>query len=616
MTVARTFEEVRAIALNLQSSRSPLIKHMMEIRRHYEADWVIPLAESKNEPQMATYIPSLITDTIDGLGMRSASVTPATYCPAKHGSAQSSARAETRRKIIHATYHRSAWPIKRRRHFRHLCAYDTASVWVKPNFLTNEVELNVRDPLFTFPELQSPEAVKPPTYVAYIERYSGDQVRKMYPQTRTENGGPITPDRVDQMWDVFEWIDEEQILYGLLGPVEMSGEHIDEDWLHGRMQTHGPYMQLGPKIDNRAETCLAVVMQEVSLHSMGTRLNALLGNVEMQAKLMALEVDAQTRAIYPDLYALSNQHEQVSLLGGGQWKDGRTGEINLLQGASAIGQLTQTPDVRNQAMIDRLERNMRVSSGLSPQMGGESFGALRTGRALDAMLASSVDPRIQELHEVSATWMSKVNTAITKAYTGWFGRRRFEYFSGWPGDQGMVNFTPDVDVEVHENVVRYPIPGADVVQLTQILGSMLGSKTISRDTFQTLHPYIDDADQERSTIRREEIHEALMVGLQQQIASGQMPTTVVARLYKKVDEGTSLFDALIEIDDEIRAEQAAAAAEAPPPEDPAAQLGLAAGPLAGAPGAAAAPPPEQPLAPQGAGVDMAAVLQGALGGQG
>jgi hypothetical protein len=614
----RTFEDIRNTAKSLQSARSPLIRHMMEIRRYYEADWVIPLADSKNEPNMATYIPSLITDTVDGLGMRSASVTPTTHCPAKHNSPTSAARAETRRKIIHATYHRNNWNLKRRRHFRHLCAYDTASIWVKPNFMTGSIELNVRDPLFTFPELMSADAVRPPEYVAYIERYSGDMVRKMYPQTRSERGGPITGVDLDQMWDVFEWVDHEQILYGLMGPVEMTGDHIEDAYLDGSLGVSGPYMQLGPTVQNRAGVCLAVVVQEISLHSMGTRLNGLLGNVDMQARLMALEVDAQQRAIYPDMYALSTEHAQPTISShGGEWRDGRTGDINLLSGVSQLGQISQTPDVRNQAMIDRLERNTRVSSGLNPQMGGESFGALRTGRALDAMMASSVDPRIQELHDVSATWMSHVNRAITATYKGWWPEQKFEYFSGWPGDRGHVDFTPKNDIESHENVVRYPIPGADVVQLTQILGSMLGAGVISQDTFQTMHPYIDDASQERSTIRREELHEALMAGIQQQIASGQMPTTVVAKLYKRVDGGENLFDALIAIDNELREEQAAAAAAQPPPEDPMAQLGLAAGPLADAPGAglppAAGPPP---LAPGGPGVDMAQLLAGAMGGQG
>lgn len=619
----RTFDEIREISTALQNQRSYVIRYMQDIRRHYEADWVVPLPELANEPDAAQFTPSLITDTIDGLGMRAASISPMTFCPSKSGTITSQNKATTRRKIINATYDRNKWKVKRRRYYRHLCAYDTGSIFVEPDFKTGTVRMNVRDPLNTFPEASAAENVEPPNYVAFINRFSGAECRRRWAATRSELGGPITANDVDKEWDVVEWVDHDQLVFGLLGPAMMGSRnaHIDSSFMKSN---GGAWMQLGPAIVNRAGVCLAVTPQEVSLHSVGTRLNALLGNVKMQSKLMALEVMAQQKAIFPDMFVIGNENESPQILGGA-WQDGTTGAMNLLKGVRQVGQISQTPDMRNQAMIDRLERNTRVSGGLNPQMGGESYGSLRTGRALDSMMASSVDPRIQEMHEVTEAWMPQVNRAILETYKGWFGEQKFEYFSGWPGDKGLVKFTPLNDIDSTENIVEYSIPGADVVQQTQVLGSMLGAGVISEDTFQSKHPWIEDPVAEREQITKEAMFKAMIGGVQEQIASGQMPAAIAAKLYAKIDKGMTLPEALVEIDAEIRAEQEAAqqaAMEQDPMAGmgPGAQMGLAAGPGAAAPGAI--PPGMMPpgasgppgLAPGGPTTDMASMLQAAMAG--
>lgn len=613
--MARTFEEARVLALNLQRRRAYFIRYMQEIKRFYEADWVVPNPSVKEEPAVAQMIPSLITDTVDGLGMRAASVLPTVYCPAKKSHIESSAKRGTnRRRILNATYHQNRWKIKARRYYRHQVAYGTGAIFIEPDFKTQAIRMRVRDPLFSYPEPTSGENVEPPSYVAFITRHSGAELRMRYAVVREESGGPISKESDDAEWDVMEWIDDDQIIFGLMGPVATEGDHINGEYCH-RMG-HGPWMQLGPTVVNRANRCLAVTPCEVSLHTIGTRLNALLGNVQMQSKLMSLEVLAQQKAIFPDMFVIGNPNETPKILTGA-WQDGRTGAMNLLSGVGQVGQISQTPDVRNQAMIDRLERNTRVSAGLNPQMGGESYGSLRTGRALDAMMASSVDPRIQEMHEVHEAWMPYVNSTILAAYEGWFPDKKYTIFSGWPSDKGMIEFTPSTDIEgIYDNTVSYAVPGADVIQTTQVLGSMLGAKVISTNSFQSKHPWIDDSDQEQENIVKEDIHKAMLAGVQEQIASGQMPMAIVARLYDMVAEGTSLSEAMTNIDEEIRAEQAAAAEQAQMQSAANAQPGLAAGPAAAMPGAAP-PGMEQmgaaPMGPQGPEVDMAAMLQGALG---
>lgn len=614
--MARSFEEARVLALALQRRRAYFIRYMQEIKRFYEADWVVPNPSVKEEPDVAQMIPSLITDTVDGLGMRAASVLPSVYCPALKPHIEGSAKkAVNRRKIINATYDENRWKIKLRRYYRHQVAYGTGAIFIEPDFKKQSIRMRVRDPLFSYPEPTSGENVEAPNYVAFITRHSGAELRMKYPTVRAEVGGPITSEQDQAEWDIMEWVDNDQIMFGLMGPVADEGDHINQQYIES--MGHGPWMQLGPTVVNRAGRCLVVTPCEVSLHTIGTRLNALLGNVHMQSQLMSLEVLAQQKAIFPDMFVIGNPNETPKILNGA-WQDGRTGAMNLLSGVGQVGQISQTPDVRNQAMIDRLERNTRVSAGLNPQMGGESYGSLRTGRALDAMMASSVDPRIQEMHEVHEAWMPYVNSTILAAYEGWFPDKKFTMFSGWPSDKGLVEFVPEKEIEgIHHNTVSYAVPGADVIQTTQILGSLLGAKQISTDSFQNKHPWIDDAAAEQDAIVKEDIHKAMLAGVQEQIATGQMPMSIVAKLYDKVAEGMPLSDAMTEIDEEIRAEQARAAEEAQlAAADPAAQMGLAAGAAAAAPGAlppGAGPPGGAPLGPGGPESDMAAMLQGALG---
>ena len=126
---------------------------------------------------------------------------------------------------------------------------------------------------------------------------------------------------------------------------------------------------------------------------------------------------------------------------------------------------------------------------------------------------------------------------------------------------------------------------------------MLGSDTISAETFQRHHPWIEDPHAEQTRITDEKLEKGAVSGLLQQVVSGQMPMAVFARIREKMKDGTmDVFSATVAVDEEIRAEQAAAQEAAMQEQmaqqaqmSPQAQMGLAAGPQAAAPGAI---PPE------------------------
>lgn len=595
----RSFDEIVQLVLHMQREQGPLILKMRDILDRYDGDWILPVPEVPEEPDMPQLTPALIGEAVDNMAMRAASVRPTVYCPAllphKDVGPRSRQYATVRRRIIAATYHDSKWLLGRRRFYRHLSAYHTGSLVVVPNFEDERVHIEVRDPLGTYVEPQAHEQLRSPEYVAFVTRHSGEYLRGMYPKVRSENGGPIAAQDMYQLWDVVEWYDTEQILWGLMGPVEQYGNHINQRWYNA------PWMQLSPAFPNKAGVIPAVVPHNVSLGRIASRIGSLIGNIDLQAKLMALNIIAQEKAIFPDVYAIGRQSGQPQVIGG-RWKDGREGDVNMLMDVEAVGVLRTTPDPATLQMTDRLERNFRTSTGLVPQFGGETYGALRTGRGIDALAGMAVDPRVQEMHEISEAWMPHLNAAILATWKGYFGSKQFALFSGWPGDTGLVEFIPDKHIETTENTVSYVVAGADVIQQTQILGSLFGAKAISSRTFRAKHPWIDDPEREGALVDEEQFEDALKQTILQQMMSGQVPVMLAVRIRNYMQQGHDIFKAVEMADEEIRKLQATEAPPAPegmvaPPES---MPGIQGGPeqlQAPMP----APPPETGIeVPQGA----------------
>ena len=479
-----------------------------------------------------------------------------------------------------ATYHNSKWNLARRRYYRQLAAYHTCSLVVLPDFQTGLPKIEVRDPLGTYVEPQANEELRQPEYVAFVTRHSAEYLRRVYPQSRQENGGPIHSHDLRELWDCVEWYDLEQTVFGIIGPVwddrRMSNER---PWIT-------PWQQLSPAYPNRVGASPAVVPHNVSLGRIASRIGSMLGNVDLQARLMALDILAQEKAIWPDMYAIGRSGGMPRIIGG-VWKDGREGDINLLQDVESIGQIRSTPDVRTTQIIDRLERNFRTSTGLLPQFGGETYGALRTGRGIDALTGMALDPRIQELHEISEAWLPHLNAVILETYKAYWPDKKFSMYSGWAGDKGVVEFVPKEHIETTDNTVSYNLPGADVIQQTQILGSLRGAKAISGKTFRAMHPYIDDPEAEERLVHDEDFDEALRQSILQKLLTGELPLVASALIKKYVADGLDIFDAVVKADEEMRARQATQAPEPPP--------GMAAAPET-MPGMAA--PPEQMMAMQ------------------
>lgn len=553
-----SWDDIVSIVRNRQMNNGDLLEKMIEVRRRYNADWVVPYVSEMDSEVLPPTTPALIAEAIDFLGMRAASVMPYMNSPAidptKEIGVRSREYGAIRRKILGATHHQSKTKLHMRRAMRHLAGYSTASMIVVPDFDACLPRLELRDPLSSYPEPKAPEDLSPPKNCAFVYTKSVDWLRQHYPAVR--NWVASSQATGEEMWDMVEWVDEEVTVVGLLGP---------RDWESRTLGASGAVVQSMElhRWPNPIGICPVYIPGRVTLDKIISQIANLTGQVDLMAQLQALSIAAGEKAIFRDRFIIGDSMKAPQLVGG-QWKDGRTGEMNIILDAKNIGELAGTPDPTTQMMIDRLERNVRIGTGLVPQAGGETYGALRTGRGMDSMLGTAVDPRIQEMQEIMEVALEHVNSIMFEQYRAYWPDKKFTMFSGWPGDKGTVEFTPSVHIETSDNVVAYTIPGSDVQGTTIQLGQLLGMKAISLHTLRSRHPYIDDPDAESARVEEETIEEALLQGLANQAAQGAIPVTYLAMIEKYRRKEPDLVQAILKADAEMKAEQAKMA---PPPEE-------------------------------------------------
>lgn len=586
-------------------SDSLLIREMVTIRGYYEGDYMIPTPDVDGSPSLPRSTPLLMQEAIDNAARVASSQMFSTDVPVVKRSGWSSddakLNASKRRQALAAVRDASKFPLLRRRGFRHLSGYATYSMACLPDMKAGLPILELWDPLLTYPEPKSPDDVSDICDVGTIRTMSAAALRYTYPTVRSENGGPICQAGSEDLWDLVKWIDHEWVCFGLLGPrMDASGKSVDE-----ARQAH-PSMLLSA-YPNLAGRCLAVAPRRVTMSRIASQMHQLTGIVDLLDRLQALDIEASEKSIYPDVYITGNEAQPPQLVGD-EWHDGRTGRVNLIRNAENVGVLRSAPDQNSKMAADRLERNFRIGTGLVPQTGGETYGALRTGRGIDSLMAAAVDPRIQEIHETDQEYQSILSSITLDVYKGWWGSTKMEVFPGWRSGQEILDFTPGKDIPVSHVKCEYPFPGQEISQITITLGQLLGTKAISVRTFRKKHPWIDDEIAEGAQIDEESMEEFALQAIFAQIQEQALPPIYLAKLEKhRRKPGNDIFAAIEAADEEIRKEQEAqaqaqqelAADQVPPPE---LQPGLGPAPGGG---------PPQPIAPQAPPMIDPQVQQGA-----
>lgn len=580
----RDWQEIAEIIRTRMDARGTILTQMLEVRDRYNADFTMPWIDNVDHSDVPHVAPQLIAEAIDDGARRAASTMPDITVPAITRSTQVGPRsreyAVIRRRALKGTWHQEKMKLKLRRAYRHLRGYDTCTLAVHYGPNEQMPRIKVRDPLSTFPDETACEDFDDIQNVGFVYGKSAAWLRAMWPKVRYENGGPIKRQN-DDIWDVCEWIDGEAYQLGIIGPrdefVRRQVVMHDKVDVTFRLWSMENVLGVVPVVTGSIPT----------LDRLGASMASQVGATDLLGKLLTLEVIAAEKAIFPDIVAIQSDGGIARVQGGTRTlKDGRSGEINVLENVAGIDVLRTTPDPAGERAADRIERNFRIREHLTPQAGGETYGALRTGRGIDALLSAAVDPDIQEVQEVMEVALTRVNEHVLRCYRDVYGTTSFSLYTGEPTDDGFVEFEPRKHVETLENTVAYALAGADMNSLTLQLGQLKGMEAMATKTLRQYHPLIRDPEGEERRLMEEKLETTFFASLQQQAMTGQLPPDLWALLEETIRQESTpdIMQAFAKANEEYQRRQAELA---PPPEDPnmlgppEAQLGLAAGPTAG-----------------------------------
>ena len=106
--MAYTFDEIVGIIRQRENAQTPVLKKMVEVKERYNGDYVIPLPTLDEEPVLPPLTPALISENIDAIAQRAASVSPFIGCPALDGFKERGVRSreygDIRRRALKATW--------------------------------------------------------------------------------------------------------------------------------------------------------------------------------------------------------------------------------------------------------------------------------------------------------------------------------------------------------------------------------------------------------------------------------------------------------------------------------------------------------------------------------
>ena len=556
----RTIEEIVALYNHRRRVMGPVHQQMQAVRELANGDIIVPLNELDRNARSS--VANLLVQGLDQMSMRVASTMPSPYFPAfREGSERSKDLANTRKKAMLAMWDENRMKMVLRRRARHLLAYSSSAVVLKPDFKTLVPRWHVRNPLDTYP-CPSEDLDNPVPYDCIFT------YRKPY-SWLMQNYGPLVAGRLrmgrvepDTMFTLIEYVDEYEIVMGVLGADEHPNFTPHENAGLDSVELE--------RIVNRAGVPLAIVANRTTLDKPHGQFDGLLGMYYTRARLQALTEIAIERGIFPDEYLVARPGENPEIV---QLADGKAGILGVLKGGDL--QIQQVnPGYKTEQALDRLERQERLEGAIPAEFGGESGTNIRTGRRGENVLSATIDFRVQEAQEAFAQSLlaeDKVAIAIEKAY---WGNTPKSFFMPGRATAGKVDYTPNKVWETDFHYVSYSAAGSDVNNLIIGLGQRVGTGLMSKESAREADPLIADPDMEHDRIIAEGVEAALLSSIQQQAANpaGPYQPADLALLVRKVlVDSKSLYDAVSEVDRAAK-ERQAQEAEAMSPE---AQPGLA-----------------------------------------
>ena len=301
----------------------------------------------------------------------------------------------------------------------------------------------------------------------------------------------------DDRVDLIEYVDHECTVL-----VAINSPHIDQ----------GPVIKELERAENPTGRCPVVVSSRISLDDARGQFDGILGMYQQRAKLMALEVLAVQKGVFPDTWLVGNAGEQPKIV---NTANGLTGEIGVVRGGS-LRDMQMQPGFMTNPAIDRLERAQRLTAGIPAEFGGESTSNIRTGRRGDAVLSAVVDFTVQETQKTLARSLEEENRIAIAQAKAYAGNKPKSFYVNMGKTKGKVDYTPNKHFTSDENHVSYSQAGADINNLVIAGGQRLAMGTMSKEAFMRIDPLVEDVEKERDSVVAEQLQQSLLAGLQQQ----------------------------------------------------------------------------------------------------
>ena len=528
---------------------STLQQKMRLIQSIYNGTMEVPLPDL--EETHMPFAPNLLAQGVDQMAGRITSTSPQiNFSSAKPGVRKADREAKNAEQAISGWWQQDRLPMKMKQRGRHLIAYGMAPCVVRWNWKKNQPTWHTRHPLETLPSTDIIPGNVQPNDVIFAYRRSVGWMRA--------NG---YGDKIIQLTNDYNTHSDTSVL--MLEYVGIEGTQL----VAAGYQTSDPYAPISlleadgqamkgvllEAIPNMIDMLPVTVPMRLTLDGAQGQFDNMIGMYYQQAKLLSLEVIAVEKGIFPDTYLVSRPGEVGRFLDGPH--DGRTGMVNIIAGGD-IREVQSQPGYLTNPTIDRLERNQRVTAGIPPEFGGESGSNIRTGRRGDAILSAVIDYPVAEAQETFSYTLeqeNRIGMELAKAYDRDTKRT---IFVGTGNAARPVTYVPEQTFEHTEHVVSYPATGSDLNQLIIGIGQRVGLGIMSKQTAATLDPYVDNPEVEKDQIIAEGLEQALVAGLQQQAAQGQVPPLVVAKIMKLVrDDRMELAEAFAKVTEDAMKEQ-------------------------------------------------------------
>ena len=551
-----TVDEILSLYKQRVNFYGPLHSKMKLIQSIYNGTMEVPLPDMEQNAMPSA--PNLLAQGVDQMAGRITSVIPSVnFSSIKPGVREYDRRALTASRVITGWWQNDRMPMKMKQRGRHLIAYGMSPVVIRWDHKEHYPTWHVRQPLETYPSTDIIPGKVTPTDCIFAYRRSAGWMRSMG-----------YGDRLGALMGRYDLPNDASIL--LI-------EYIDSDETHliaAGYRNADPYApsyessMFGDSLKgitleqyaNLGDECPVVVPMRITLDSAAGQFDNMIGMYYQQAKLMALEVIAVEKGIFPDTYLVSRPGEIGRFLDGPH--DGRTGMVNIIAGGD-IREIQSTPGYLTNPTIDRLERNQRVTAGIPAEFGGESGSNIRTGRRGDAVLSAVIDYPVAEAQETFAYSLEEEDEIAIALAKAWDGDNKRTIYVGTGNANRPVTYTANITFETDEHVVSYPASGTDVNSLIVGIGQRVGLGIMSKQTAATLDPYIDNPEQEHDQIIAEGLEQALVASIQQQAAAGEIPPLVLAKVMQLVkNDRMEIAEALNKVTEEAMKEQT------PEPETP------------------------------------------------